>query len=164
MDKIVLGKVVKLHGFLGGFKVATKYDKDFDIKKIEKVFDENGNEFKVNRVFQVKDGLVFMLDCVDGEKAKTFINKNIFVLRSLVAGKILIEDLKGSKVYFENQKFVGEITDVQDFGSAEVFYLKTEKNSEILFPNVNGVIVNFDLENKILIVNEKRFIEVSDEN
>ena len=40
MEKIELGKVVRLHGYLGQMKVATKYDKDFNIKSIKQIIDE----------------------------------------------------------------------------------------------------------------------------
>ena len=164
MDKVVLGKVVKLHGYLGGFKVNAKFDDDFDINKITEVFDENQNEYKVNRIFKVKDGVVLMLENIDGEKAKSFLNKNILIDRSVVGEKMLIEDLKGSSMYFENGTLVGKITDIQDYGTAEVFYVAGENGKEILFSNVKGVIVNFDLENKKLVINKAKFEEVSDED
>lgn len=164
MDKVVLGKAVKLHGYLGGFKVNAKFDDDFDINKITEVFDESKNEYKVNRIFKVKDGVVLMLEGVDGKKAKSFLNKNILIDRSVVGEKMLIEDLKGSKLYFDDDTFVGTITDIQDYGTAEVFYVSAENGKEILFSNVKGVIKNFDLNNKKLVVNKSKFDEVSDEN
>ena len=36
MDIVELGKIVKLHGYLGAVKVRTIYDKDFNIKTIKK--------------------------------------------------------------------------------------------------------------------------------
>ena len=47
MEKICLGKVVKLHGFRGGLKMNAKYDDDFDTKKVMSMFDEEGNEYIV---------------------------------------------------------------------------------------------------------------------
>ena len=37
MELVSLGKVVKLHGYLGQMKINTKYDKDFSIKNITKI-------------------------------------------------------------------------------------------------------------------------------
>ena len=165
MEKICLRKVVRLHGYLGQMKISTKYDKDFDIKKIEKIYDENDNEFLVKKIFQVKDGVVVMLDGVTLETAKSMINTSLFIERSLVSGKILIEDLKNSFVYFENEETAfGKITDVQDYGAAEVFYLKTDDGKEILFPNVKELIVGFDYKTKKLVLNKTRFLEVTDED
>ena len=70
--------------------------------------------------------------------------------------------MKGSVVKLASDKVVGKIVDVQDYGSAEVFFVKTEKNKELMFPNVKDLIVSFDVKNKILVVNETKLKEVSD--
>ena len=58
MELIEIGKAVKLHGFIGQMKINAKFDKDFNLKKIDKMYDEKGNEFKVSRLFQTKDAIV----------------------------------------------------------------------------------------------------------
>ena len=85
-----------------------------------------------------------------------------YIDREIVAGKILIEDLKESSVYFEGDVLIGKIQDVQDYGAAEVFFVKTEKGTEIMFPNVKGVISSFDYKQKKLVVNKEKFMEVCD--
>ncbi len=162
MDKVALGKVVKLHGYLGNMKIVTKFDKGFDIKQIKKLYDENGNEFIVNRIFPNTDAVVVGLDGVDLEKAKGYINKTFYIDRELVNNKILFEDLKGSMVVLEKGKVVGKILDVQDFGSAEVVSVKTTAGKELMFPNAEGVIISFDYNKKELVVDSKRLKEVSD--
>ena len=162
MKLVSLGKVVKLHGYLGQMKINTKYDKDFSIKNITKIYDESGTEYVVNRIFSNTDSVVVGLDGVDLEKSKTFIGKELFIDRELVSSKILIEDLKDSSVIFENGEKLGIITDVQDYGAAEVFYVKLENGRELLFPNANNVIVSFDYKQKQLVVLKERLKEVSD--
>ncbi len=162
MDKIELGKVVKLHGYLGGMKIATKYDKDFDIKKIKTIIDEGDNVFAVTKIFQTKDGVVVLLEGVGLEIAKTFVGKMLFVQREIMQGKILIEDLKGSEVVCDDETPLGKIVAVEDYGAAEVFFVKTKKNKEIMFPNVKGLIENFDIKNKKLVVIKSKLKEVCD--
>ena len=162
MEKVCLGKVVKLHGYLGNMKIVTKFDKGFDIKKITRVYDDNENEFVVNRIFSNTDAVVVGRDGVDLEKAKSYINKTFYIARDLVEGKILFEDLKDSSVYFEDGLLVGKITDVQDYGAAEVITIITEKGNELMFPNANNVIVSFDYKQKKLVLNKEKFKEVSD--
>ena len=87
MELVNLGKVVKLHGFLGLMKINTKYDKEFDIKKITKLYDEKGTAFSVNRIFSNTDAVVVGLDGVDLEKAKTYVGKQFFVDREILGGK-----------------------------------------------------------------------------
>jgi ribosomal 30S subunit maturation factor RimM len=162
MELIEIGKAVKLHGFIGQMKLNAKFDKDFNLKKIDKMYDEKGNEFAVSRLFQTKDAIVVLLEGVDLEKAKTYINKSFFINRELVSGKILIEDLKGSVVSFENEEEFAKVEDVQDYGAAEVFFVRTKTNKQLMFPNVKGVIVSFDYKTKKLILNKDKFKEVCD--
>ena len=164
MDKVVFGKVVKLHGYLGLVKINAKFDSDFELKKIEKMFDENGNEFTVIRISKTKDGVIVGFENVDLERAKTFIGRNFFIERKIVSNKILIQDLKGSDVFFEDGELVGKIIDIQDYGTAEVFEIKSQSGKNIMFPNVKDLILDFDYKEKKLVVNKKRFGEVSDEN
>ena len=162
MELVSLGKVVKLHGYLGQMKVITKYDKDFSIKNITKIYDDKGNEYAVNRIFSNTDSVVVGLDGVDLEKSKSFIGKELFIDRELVAEKILIEDLKDSNIFFEDGSILGKIVDVQDYGAAEVFYVAQQNGRELLFPNANGVIVSFDYKQKTLVVSKDKLKEVSD--
>jgi len=162
MEVVELGKVVKLHGYLGLMKVNTKFDKGFDIKKITKIYDEKNVEYAVTRIFSSTDAVVVGLEGVDLEKAKTYIGRMLYIDRSVVGGKILFEDLKNSNVFFENEKELGTIVDVQDFGAAEVISLKTITGREIMFPNAGGVIVSFDYKTKKLILSEEKFRQVCD--
>lgn len=162
MEKIALGKLVKLHGFRGEFKMNAKYDDDLNLKQITKMYDENGDEFVIKRLLKNTDGFYVGFENVDLEKAKTMINKMMYIDREIVKDKILIEDLKGSLAYFEDDELIGEITDVQDYGTAEVFFVKSKKGTEIMFPNVKGVIVSFDYKQKKLVVNKEKFREVCD--
>ena len=162
MEKICLGKVVKLHGFRGGLKMNAKYDDDFDTKKVKSMFDEQGNEYVISRLSKNTDGFYVDFENVELEKAKTLINKMLYIDRSILGEKILIEDLKGSELLFEGEDIIGKIEDVQDYGSAEVFFVKTIKGREIMFPNVKGVIASFDYKTKKLVINREKFKEVCD--
>lgn len=164
MEKVCIGKVVKLHGYLGMMKVNAKYDKDFNLKQIKIIYDKDEKEYQVTRLSQTKDGILVMLDGVGLEVARGFIGQELFVDRTLVADKMLIEDLKGSSVYFENETLIGTVSDIQDYGSAEVFEIKRNGKKSVLFPNVKGLITSFDYKEKKLVLNEQRYREVADED
>lgn len=162
MEKICLGKFVKLHGFRGELKINAKYDDDLDIAKIKIMYLENDEELVIKRLLKNTDGFYVGFENVDLEKAKTLINKNVFIDRELVKDKILIEDLKGSNLFYEDGTNLGQIQDVQDYGAAEVFFVLDKNGREFMFPNVKGVIVSFDYKTKKLVINKEKFMEVCD--
>ena len=162
MEKVCLGKVVKLHGYLGQMKVATEYDKDFDINKIKEISNDKDEVFKVSRIFKNTDGVVVKLEGIELEAAKTYIGKMLYIDRSVLGDKILFEDLKGSIVVFEDGTELGKITDVQDYGTAEVITCLMKNGRELMFPNVKDLIQNFDYKQKKMVINIKRLKEVSD--
>ena len=162
MEKVCLGKVVKLHGYLGQMKVQTEYDKDFDANKIKEIANENDDIFKVSRIFKNADGVVVKLEGIELEDAKTYIGKMLYIDRSVLEGKILFEDLKGSVVIFESGEELGKIVDVQDYGTAEVITCIMKNGRELMFPNVKDLIVDFNYKEKKMVINSKRLKEVSD--
>ena len=161
MEKVKLGKVVRLHGIVGEMKISTSFDKDFDVKTIETLYDKYDTEFKVKRAFKHDSGLIVGLEGVDINKARSFIGKDFFISREIVAGRILVEDIKGSEVYVEDG-LIGKVYDVQDFGTAEVIYIKRADGNELLVPNVSGLIKNFNLSEKKLELSKTKLCEVSD--
>lgn len=162
MEKFCLGKVVKLHGIDGAVKIATQFDDDFKISSLTKLYTEADEEFLVTRIFKVTDGVVVSFSNFNLEKAKSLIGKFLFIDRNLVLGKIMFEDLKGSEVFFDDGKKLGKVSNVSDFGSAEVLTVDCLNGNELLFPNVSGVIKSFDYKTKKLIVSKKIISEVSD--
>ena len=161
MKKVALGKVVKLHGIRGEMKVSTKFDKDFDISAIKKVYNDSDDEFGVSRIFKVNDGVVFGLAGIDLESARKFVGKTFYIDRELVENKILFEDLKGSDVLVD-EKVIGKVVDVQDYGSAEVIFVKKTDGKELMFPNIKGIIEKFDVDEKKLSISKAKLCEVSD--
>ena len=162
MEKFCFGKVVKLHGILGQLKIATKLDSDFDLGKITSFFTENDDVFAVNRIFKVTDGVVATLDGVDFETAKSMVGKWLYIDRSLLDGKILFEDLKGSKVYFDDESLLGTVIDVQDYGAAEVLYVARSSGAEVLIPNAPNLIKSYDYKTKKLVIDKVVASEVCD--
>ena len=156
MEKVCLGKDVRLHGYLGQMKVQTEYDKDFDVNKIKEISNEKDEVFKLTRIFKNADGVVVKLEGIELDEAKTYIGKMLYIDRNVLGDKILFEDLKGSKVVFEDESELGEIIDVQDYGTAEVITCMMKNGRELMFPNVKDLIQHFDYKQKKMVINLKR--------
>lgn len=98
------------------------------------------------------------------QEADLLRNKNLYIERQeleqdLKEGEYFIEDMIGKVCVFENGSVLGTVTDIQNYGSADVYYVTKENGKEVLFSYVFDVIIKVE-ENKI-VLNKKRFEEVS---
>ena len=78
---------------------------------------------------------------------------------TLDEGEYFLEDLINKQIFFEDGGCLGTLTDVQNFGSADVMFVLTPKGKEVLFSNVEGVII--EVADEKIIINKKKFDEVS---
>ena len=79
--------------------------------------------------------------------------------QNLEEGEYFITDLIGKQIVFEDGEVLGVLEDVQNFGSADVFYVKKTNGKEVLFSNVEGVIINVSQEH--IEINQEKFKQVS---
>ena len=88
-------------------------------------------------------------------------NKMLFVQKEtadLEDGEYFIEDMIGKTCVFEDGEVLGKVTDIQNYGSADVYYVEKINGKEVLFSYVDGVIIEV---NENIVLNKKRFLEVS---
>ena len=169
MDNLIIGKIVKVHGIKGAVKVIPILDNVNDFKKISGVFIENAGVFyEISKVFAISGavGLEFVgIDTV--EKAKSLVGSFVSVNRSVMdsllgSDSFYIEDLKGSIIVFdETNEEVGVLTEIDNFGSADVFYIKSSKYKNLTLPHIEGLIVVFNMKEKKLIISKKKFEEIA---
>ena len=81
------------------------------------------------------------------------------LLPELEEDEFYVKDLLGLKVYNQQDVLLGEIKNIDDFGSADVYTIKL-KGKETLFAFVEGLFDSVDYENKKIIINDKLFEEV----
>lgn len=167
MEKIIIGEIVKPQGIKGELKIKPYVD-DF------KIFDEVKNIYLGSEIVgrsissvSVRQNYVYaMISGIESRNiAEAYRNKLIYVEEDFIKSRMnndeyLIDEMLESQVYFEDGKIVGKLYDVQNFGSADVYYLETEKG-KLLFSNVPDVIISINVKEKKIVVNEKRFGEVS---
>lgn len=87
--------------------------------------------------------------------AKFFTNKYIAIKRSdlpeLATGEFYWHDLIEMKVINQNNKCLGKISEIQDFGAHPNMIIKSSKNT-IILPLIDEVIEKKDFENKTIYV------------
>ena len=64
----------------------------------------------------------------------------------LEKNEYFIADLIGMKVYEEEERFLGELTDVLQTGANDVYVVKMENGKDVLIPAIRQCILSVDVE------------------
>ena len=155
---IEVGLVIKPHGIKGEVKVKNLSFGNFKFKIGESV-NIGENEYKISSVGGSGDELILGLAGVDIAAANMLKNKSIYVPREKIKinDGFLQVDLIG-KSLVSGSKIWGKITDISNFGSADVIFVSGDKNFS--FANKGGIINAIDSESDSVYVNEKALKEV----
>ena len=161
MEKIEIGKIVKEQGIKGDVKVILFADENFNFANLKTVY-VNGKEAKVERVYKLNGGIGVKLDIIDSRNtAALYKNALVYALKSDLAceaGRFFIADLLGKAVELTSGEAIGKLVDVQNFGSADIFYIKTQ-NKQVLVSHIDGLIEK--LQDDKLVLNEEKFRQVA---
>lgn len=164
MEKLILAQSLKPQGINGEIKFRLLCESVEDIKNSNSLF--LGPEQVTLSEIRENNGFAFIKfkEITSISVAERFRDQFLFVPRAEVEknlkdGEYFITDLIGKNIVFESGEALGILTDVQNFGSADVFYVKKTNGKEVLFSNVEGVIINVDENN--IVLNQQKFNQVS---
>ena len=155
-----IGKIVNTHGIKGDLKVIPLTD---DIKRYDELewvyIDIKGDlkKYIIEAVKYHKQNILLKLKGVDNMNEALLLKNSFIKIPRELAIKLppnsyFICDLIGCKVIDENQKVLGRVTDVIETGSNDVYIVKSETNKEVLIPAIKDVIMNVDIQQKIISV------------
>ena len=162
-NRLTVATVLKPQGIRGEVKVRALTDSAEDLKAFKKVIID-GVEYSVLSVRTQGDfAFLGLKGIADRNTAELLRGKDIEILRSeapaLPEGRYYIVDLIGCAVETEKGAYLGEITAVTP-ARTDVYTL-VNNGKEISFAGAEGVILSVDEANKKIVVNGKRFKEVS---
>lgn len=162
MEKIAIAKALKPQGIKGEIKFKVLLNDIEDIKE-ETSFILDKREVSVKSIRVDKEFAYIMFNEISSvQEADLLRNKMLYMKKrkeALDEGEYFIEDMIGKVCVFESGAVLGEVTDIQNYGSADVYYVQKENGKEVLFSFVEGVII--DVTDDKIILNKKRFDEVS---
>ncbi len=150
-----IGKIAGAHGIKGELKVIPLTDDPKRYKKLKNVYiNENDRmvEYRVENVRITNNTVLVKLSGID-DRDRALDYKNLFILIdrkdavTLPEDTYFICDIIGCSVY-DDGRFLGEVTEVLETGSNDVYVVRGENNQEILIPALKSVIVDVDIENK----------------
>ena len=155
-----IGQIVNTSGLKGVIKVKPFTDdiqKFNNFKTIYISIKKELKEFKIEQVRFSKNMVFLKLKGIDTiEEAEKYRNLYLKIKRDkeekLKEGSYYIVDIIGCKVYTDENKELGIVTDVFSTGNNDVYVVKNEQGRQILLPAIKEVIKNVDIENKTIII------------
>jgi len=164
---ICVGRVKKTQGNKGEVKASIVMDDPSLIQKFDKIYLENGEVLNLSRVFRLGEdfglGFAEIKNMGEADKLK---NQNLYLKReeiekfSSVKG-FYIADILGKRAVFENGEEVGTIADIENYGAADVVFIKSKKYPNLSFANTGGIMLKVDSEKNEVLIDRKRFFETA---
>ena len=161
-NKIEIGAVAKPQGIKGELKIRLFAD-DFDsVSGVSKV-EINGIVYEVEsfRYSGGEEAILKVKGIDDRNFAETLRRYEVYANRDEIEveeGRYFITDVIGSELYLDSGKKIGTIKDIVS-GNVDYYYIDTYEGGAV-FPLIEDLLVDIDIENKKVTVKAKKFTEV----
>ena len=165
MKTIVVGKIAKPQGIKGEVKLQCYVDAPEGFLRIKEVY-VGDKLMRVKGARCVGADVFLSLEGVEDRNAAELLrNLEISVLRdkadALKTGEWFVADLIGLDVVCEGTS-MGKIVDVLQYGAADIFDIRGDKN--YLVPFLKSLVVSIDVAAGVMVVDKSKWEEVSCEN
>lgn len=162
-EKLTVATVLKPQGIRGEIKVKVHLDCAEDMKALKYVLLDGEERDLLSLRAQGEFAFIVLRGVADRNAAELLRGKELEVYRKdlpeLPEGRYYIADLTGCDVVTSAGEKIGVITSVTP-ARTDIYTLETPKG-EVSFAAAEGVIESVDTAAKKIIVNKKRFKEVS---
>jgi 16S rRNA processing protein RimM len=161
---IIIGKILSPHGIKGLFHLASYAQNPKDIFSYN-IFDNSEDSIKLEFVrisSKSKNDDIFIASIKgvnDRDEVTKLTNKDIFITRESFPeageGEYFFSDLRGLKVFNQDDKEIGKVADIADFGAGTLLEvdLLEKKKSSIFFPFNDNCIIEVNLDRGMIKLN-----------
>lgn len=154
-EYLSIGQIINTHGVHGELKIYPLTDDIKRYRKLKKVFID-GIEKNIVWCKLQSDKVILKIDGIDSiEQGLKYKNKYLEVKREdavkLPEGNYFIADIIGCTVKDEEGTIIGQVHDVLQTGSNDVYLVKN-KDNEVLIPALKSIVVNINIENQNIII------------
>lgn len=151
-----VGQISKPHGIRGEVKVISLMDSLEEFRGLKKVFID-GEIREITSVKLQNDRAILKIEGIDTvEMAERYRNKYLMINREaakkLEEGTYYIADLIGCTVVDTEDKELGQVFDVIQTGSNDVYWVKGKGKEEVLIPALKDIVVSVDVENSKIVI------------
>lgn len=149
-----IGQIVNTFGIKGMVKIKPFTDDINRFDKLKKIYIKNKDgkkEYQIQEVKYHKNMVLMKLEGIDTvEQADLLRQSYLLVNRDdeepLEEGVYYIVDLIGLEVYTDEGVLLGNVDDIFNTGSNDIYVVKDGKGKQILLPGIPDVIKAVDLE------------------
>ncbi len=159
-ERLEVGQIVNTFGINGFVKVYPYVDdiSRFDnLKKVHIKLKKEEKELQIEEVKYQKNMVLVKFKGIDKiEDAEKLRNSYIEIDRAdaipLEEGQYFIADLLGLDVYLDTGEKLGNLEDIYNSGSSDIYVVKNELGKQFLLPYIDDVIKQINLEEGKIIV------------
>lgn len=161
LEYLIIGQLINTHGVKGELKATALTDDPNRFNKLKWVYidfgganNESLKKYNIKGVKFFKQFVILKFEGVDSiEEAEKLKGLYMKIDRAnavkLPKDSYFITDIMGLDVYDENNMLLGQLTDVIQTGSNDVYVVKDSSGKEILLPALKSVV-------KEVLLSEKR--------
>lgn len=155
---LTVGFLRRPHGVRGEIVMDLHTDFPERLKRGRKLLvSEDHTPLSIQSVREHQNGVLIKFGGIDTpEDAGKFRNQWVYVKASdvppLPEGKLYQHELFGFKVVDENENLLGELVEIIETGANDVYVVKDDSGRELLLPAIPSVILNLDVERRLMRV------------
>lgn len=161
MDYLTIGRIVKTVGLKGEVKVyPTTHFRGSRFKKSSHVFLLINDGYKELIIRSHRENAGLDIIAFEGlnriEDVENFVQKDLCVIKDesfLKKNEYFFVDLEGSKVYDQNDQFIGNVKKIEEYSSYATLRISRDKQKDALIPFVKAFIKDVNIDEKKIIVN-----------
>lgn len=156
---IIIGRIRAPHGVRGELRVEVLTDFPERFQTLKRLYiGDSHTPYDVERVRFTPKGVLLKLAGVDWrDRASLFARSYVALpeteLAPLPAGSFHHHQIKGVKVFTDDDRFLGTVAEIIATGSNDVYIVRDEDGGEVLLPATTEVVRTIDLETQRIVVN-----------
>lgn len=154
-EMFTVGKIVNTHGVKGEIKVMPTTEDPKRFAKLKSIYVEGRKgltTYEIQGVRYHKDFVLLRLKGIEDMNAAELLKGSTLKIDRkdslpLKKDEYYISDLFGLEVYTEEERYLGELVDIIETGSNDVYVVKKQdREKDLLLPAIKQVIKNVDIE------------------
>ena len=155
-----IGQIVNTFGIKGMVKVKPFTDNIKRFDKLKKVYIENKNgrkEYEIEELKYHKEMVLIKFKGIETPEDANLLRESYLMVNRadeepLEEGTYYIVDMIGLEVETEEGEKLGNLVDIFNTGSNDIYVVKNELGKQILLPAIKDVIKKIDMEKRKITV------------